>query len=90
MEFSVLTKYNENIFAGASFRGYRTESLDAVAFLAGFRLSEKLTLHYAYDLTISNLNAVSNGSHELLLNYNLGKPIGKGRPPKIIYNPRSL
>ncbi len=90
MEFSVLTSYNENIFAGASFRGYHSESLDAIAILTGFRLSEKISLFYAYDLTLSNLNSVSSGSHELLLNYNLGKPIGKGIPPKIIYNPRSL
>jgi type IX secretion system PorP/SprF family membrane protein len=90
MEFSLLTTFNENIFAGASFRGYHSESLDAVAFLTGFRLNEKLMLFYAYDLTLSNLNQVSSGSHELLLVYNLGKAIGKGIPPKIIYNTRSL
>jgi type IX secretion system PorP/SprF family membrane protein len=90
MDFSFVAKYNENIFAGASFRGYRSESIDAVALIAGFKLSDKITTAYAYDLTLSNLKTVSNGSHEIVLNYNLGKPIGKGRPPKIIYNPRTL
>jgi hypothetical protein len=83
-------RYNENIFTGASLRGYNNQTLDAVALVAGFKLSEKITLGYSYDITLSNLNTVSNGSHEILVNYNLGKPIGKGRPPAIIYNPRSL
>ncbi|MCB0522138.1 MAG: type IX secretion system membrane protein PorP/SprF [Lewinellaceae bacterium] len=90
IDFSLITRYNENIFIGASFRGYQSESLDAVALIGGFKLNEKFTLGYSYDLTLSNLKAVSNGSHEIVINYNMGKQIGKGRPPKIIYNPRSL
>jgi hypothetical protein len=90
IDFSLTTRYNENIFVGTSFRGYHSESLDAVALIGGFKLNEKITIGYSYDLTLSNLSTVSNGSHEILINYNLGKPIGKGKPPKIIYNPRSL
>jgi type IX secretion system PorP/SprF family membrane protein len=90
LDFSLLGKYNENIFAGASFRGYNSNSIDAVVLFGGFKLSEKISLLYAYDMTLSELNTVSTGSHEILLNYNLGKIIGKGKPPKIIYNPRSL
>jgi type IX secretion system PorP/SprF family membrane protein len=89
-DFSVIMRYNNNIFGGASFRGYNTNSADAVAILAGFKLSEKLTLAYGYDITLSDLNLVSNGSHEISLNFNLNKRIGAGRPPAIIYNPRSL
>lgn len=90
MDFSVIIKYNDNIFGGASFRGYNSNSIDAVVLMAGFKLSEKITMAYAYDLTLSKLNTVSSGSHEIMLNYNLGKPIGKGKPPVIIYNPRFL
>lgn len=90
IDFSVLMTYNENIFGGASFRGYNADSRDGVALIAGFKLSEKMSFGYSYDLTLSGLNTVSNGTHELMLNYNLGKPIGKGKPPVIIYNPRSL
>ncbi|MBI5916843.1 MAG: type IX secretion system membrane protein PorP/SprF [Bacteroidetes bacterium] len=90
IDFSVLARYNENIFVGASFRGYHANSIDAVALMGGFKLSEKISIGYAYDLGLSNLRSVNSGSHEVLLNYNLGKPIGKGRPPVIIYNPRSL
>lgn len=90
VDFSMLIQYEENLFAGASLRGYNPNSIDAAALLLGYKLSEKLTLAYAYDFTLSALQNVSNGSHEILVNYNLNQPIGKGRPPKIIYNPRSL
>lgn len=83
-------EYNDNIFGGASLRGYNSNSIDAAAILFGLKLSEKFTLAYAYDLTLSDLNVVSNGSHEIMINYNLNKPIGAGRPPNVIYNPRSL
>lgn len=90
VDFSTLVKYNDNIFGGASFRGYNANSIDAVVFIAGLKVSEKLTLAYAYDMTLSSLNLVSTGSHEIMLNYNLNKIIGRGIPPKIIYNPRFL
>ena len=90
LDFSLIARYNENIFLGATFRGYHSESVDAVALMAGMKLSEKITFGYSYDLGLSNLNSVHNGSHEIMLNYNLGKEIGKGIPPNIIYNPRSL
>lgn len=90
IDFSAIVKYNDNIFGGASLRGYSSNSLDAVAIILGFNLSQNITLAYAYDLTLSDLNTVSNGSHEIMVNYNLNKRIGAGRPPRIIYNPRSL
>jgi len=89
-DFSLTAKFNDNIFGGVSLRGYNSESIDAAAILAGFRLSEKTTFMYAYDMTLSGLRNVSNGSHEVGLRYNLNKPIGAGRLPRIIYNPRSL
>lgn len=89
-ELSVLLRHNDNIFGGASFRGYNTNTVDAVVLIAGFKLSEKITLAYSYDLTLSALQSVNNGSHEIMLNYNLNKTIGAGIPPAIIYNPRFL
>lgn len=89
-DLAALFQYNGNITAGASFRGYDSNSIDAVAFIVGFKLSEKVSAAYAYDLTLSALAQVSNGSHEIMLSYNLNRPLGVGRLPKIIYNPRSL
>lgn len=90
IDFSAIVQYNDNIFGGASFRGYSSNSTDALGLIAGFNINEQLTLAYAYDLTLSPLQEVSNGSHEVIIRYDLGKPIGKGKLPPIIYNPRLL
>jgi type IX secretion system PorP/SprF family membrane protein len=89
-EASLLIKYNENIFLGASYRGYNKVTQDAVIVIAGLKVNPNTILAYAYDVTLSPLQNVSTGSHELLLSYNLNKVIGKGLLPKIIYNPRFL
>lgn len=82
--------YNDNIFAGASLRGYGSSTSDAVVILAGIKLSENLMLAYGYDAGLSGLVNAHSGSHEIMINYNLNKRIFGGRLPKIIYNPRSL
>lgn len=89
-EISTVLQWNENIFAGASFRGFGSSDRDAVVVLAGFRLNEKTTLGYSFDIPLSPLSAVNRGSHELMLRYNLNKPVGAGKLPPIIYNPRFL
>ncbi|MEL6357573.1 MAG: type IX secretion system membrane protein PorP/SprF, partial [Bacteroidota bacterium] len=88
-EVSAVARNNGNIFFGTSFRGYNEMSIDAVVVLAGLNVSPKLTLAYAYDITLSDLRTVQEGSHEIVLKYNLGKPIGAGSPPPIIFNPRT-
>jgi len=89
-DFSLMFRYKDNISAGASLRGYDAESLDAASFITSFQLSEKLRLAYAYDLSLSPLRQVNNGSHELLLMYALPKIFGRLRLPPVIYNPRNL
>jgi len=88
-DVSVLLKYENRFFGGVTYRGYDRYTSDALVFIGGIRLNEKMNLAYAYDLTLSQLRNYSAGSHEILINYNLGKPIGKGKLPGIIYNPRS-
>ena len=89
-DLGLLIRYNDNIFGGASFRGYNSNSIDALGLIAGAKLNEKLSVAYAYDLILSPLREVSNGSHELRVHYRIQQGIGKGRKPKIIYNPRLL
>jgi len=89
-ELSALVRYNGNIFGGASIRGYNQNTLDAVVLIVGMKINDKTTIGYSYDLTLSDLNSVSTGSHEISINYNLNKTIGGGVPPPIIYNPRFL
>ncbi|MBO0592845.1 type IX secretion system membrane protein PorP/SprF [Cellulophaga sp. E16_2] len=44
---------------------------DAVSALAGFNLSEKFFIGYAYDYTLTDLNNYNDGSHEIILKYNI-------------------
>jgi type IX secretion system PorP/SprF family membrane protein len=90
LDLSAMLQYRENIFAGASFRGYSSNSIDALALFAGAKVNEKLSAAIAFDLGLSSLRQTHDGSLELNLNYSLGKTFGQGRPPNIIYNPRSL
>lgn len=89
-DISALVRYDDNISLGGSFRGYNTNSIDAIAVLGGLRINEKLRLYYSYDVPLSELNTVHTGSHEVLLNYNLNQNFGKGVPPPVIYSPRNL
>lgn len=84
-----IARYNENLFAGAAYRGYNNQTTDAIVLMAGMNLSDKLSLAYAFDLTLSDLQTVQNGSHEITLKYNLRQRIGAGVPPPIIFNPRT-
>ncbi len=79
-----------NIFGGVSIRGFNENSLDAVSLVGGIRLSKFYIISYGFDIGLSELRKVSEGSHEILLKYNLNKLLGIGLPPKIIYNPRDL
>ncbi len=89
LDISALLQHENTIFFGASFRGYNESSRDAVILLGGLNVSPQISLAYAYDLTLSGLRNVQSGSHEIVLKYNLGKPIGEGLPPPIIYFPRT-
>lgn len=89
-DISVLGYYNGSIFGGMLLRGYDSKSLDAVAIVAGTSLNEHITVSYSYDIGVSTLKRVNEGTHEILLNYSLNRLLGAGVAPKIIYNPRNL
>jgi len=44
---------------------------DAVSALLGFQATEALYIGYAYDLTTSNYNVANNGTHEVMLRYEI-------------------
>ena len=87
-DFSAIFRYDNNFFLGTTFRGYSKTTQDAVVVLGGFKLNPKMTVAYAYDITLSALKTVNNGSHEVVLQYNIGRAFGTGKMPPIIYNPR--
>lgn len=88
VDFSILSTLNDNIFGGASFRGYNDKTIDALIIFGGMNINPKIRLAYAYDLPLSGLNSYHTGSHEVMINYNLRKEIGGMIPAKTIYNPR--
>ncbi|MCF6335516.1 MAG: type IX secretion system membrane protein PorP/SprF [Spirochaetales bacterium] len=58
--------YDEIIDIGVSYR-----QGDAVIGILGLQLNKYLKFSYAYDYIISKLNAYTNGSHELMLQYRI-------------------
>ena len=59
--------------------GYQNN--DALAIIVGIQ-TDKMKIGYSYDQTISNLNTVSRGAHEITLSYQLCNP--KKRKPKLV------
>ena len=89
-DVGLLMKTAENFFGGISLRGYTSRSIDALIFTIGTNIGSHYRVSYAYDLGLSDWRNYHDGSHEILLSYNLNRAIGVGLPPKIINNPRHL
>jgi type IX secretion system PorP/SprF family membrane protein len=81
-------KYRNNLSGGLSLRGYSSNSIDAIVLFGGVKISQNFFLGYAYDITLSTLRLNSRGSHEILLRYDLDRPLGEGIREKIIHSPR--
>jgi type IX secretion system PorP/SprF family membrane protein len=54
--------FKDKIWLGGSYR-----KDDSFAAMAGFNIGKMVNLTYSYDFTTSQLNQVSNGSHEIVL-----------------------
>ena len=54
--------FRDHFWIGGAYR-----QNDAVAGMIGFNLGSFLSLGYSYDYTTSNLNTVSNGTHEIVI-----------------------
>lgn len=89
-DIGLFVKTRDNFFGGLGFRGYNSKSFDALIFTIGTNIGTHYKVSYAYDLGLSDWRNFQDGSHEIMLSYNLNKAIGVGLPPKIIYNPRHL
>ncbi len=89
-DMSLQIKVDGNIFVGGGVRGFDANSLDGVSIFGGWQISKRMMLAYNYDISTSYLANVNDGSHEILLKYTLKEEIGKGKLPKMIYNPRFL
>ncbi len=90
VEINLLTELDQKFYLGAGYRGVSKNATDAVIIMGGIKLNDHFTIVYSYDLGLSELKNVQNGSHEFLVKYDLNKKIGGGYLPNIIYNPRFL
>ncbi len=89
-DIGLMAAINENLLAGLNIRGYSGKSLDALSIILGTNMGKKYKVIYSYDFGLSPLRTSHQGTHEIMVTYNLQKLIGIGLPPKIIYNPRDL
>lgn len=89
-EIATTLTYSGNIFGGLGVRGYSSRTFDSVLLIAGWKFNENYVLTYAFDVGVSSIRNVNQGTHEIQLNYNLNKRIGEGLSPKVIFNPRYM
>lgn len=68
IDLTATLRYKEQISLGAS---YRTN--DAIAVMVGYWLKKTFQFGYSYDITTTNLNRYSNGTHEVMLGITFGK-----------------
>jgi type IX secretion system PorP/SprF family membrane protein len=76
----------DNILTGISFRGYTTNTIDALSLIFGFRY-KGAQLVYSYDANLSYLTNFNSGTHEISFSYYYGfkKKESKGY---LYHNPR--
>jgi type IX secretion system PorP/SprF family membrane protein len=89
-ELSAVVHFDKDYYAGILLRGYNFNSFDASGIIFGYRINDKYTVYYSYDVGISQIRKVNEGSHDIILKMNLESLIGAGLPPPKIYNPRFL
>ena len=90
---SILVKYVKNTPMQADFNlncviknvvwiggSYRTN--DAAVAIAEVQVNKKMRVGYSYDITLSELNNYSNGSHEIMIGYDFGYDIMKMKTPR--------
>jgi type IX secretion system PorP/SprF family membrane protein len=87
-ELGLAVTWSDRFYSSLQLRGYDQRSFDAVSVGFGAFINQQLQLTYSYDLSLSPLRQVSNGTHELMIRYLVDVGIGKKIPEKIIYNPR--
>ncbi len=66
LDLTALTGFQEKFWVGGMLRPG-----DSWGVLEQFNATENILIGYSYDLNFSGLNAFNNGTHEIMLSYNL-------------------
>lgn len=81
--------YNDMIRGGLGYRQWGTS--DAISLLFGYRNTPlRLELGYSYDITLSKLQSVSNGTHEIMVRYCIPINVSNEKTKIIPLTPRFL
>lgn len=88
LDFNVVGELRQRFYLGLGYRGFNSLSSDALLFIFGIKSNNRLDVYYGYDYTLSSLNDHVSGTHELVVSYLLGKPVGIKLPQPVIYNTR--
>lgn len=86
MDLNFSSTWKDKYTAGLTYRtgGTRGDLGESIDLIVGMQMSEQLMLGFAYDMTLSKIRAIDNGSLEVILSYNfIPKKI-----KSIIVNPR--
>lgn len=78
VDVNVKLQYQDLLWVGASYRNQ-----DGFAGMLGVNLNNSINIGYSYDVTTSNLNSVSHGSHEFLVGFLIGNKYGDWCPKNL-------
>lgn len=87
IDLNVTALYAGSLRGGVAFRQWGT--FDAVSLLIGY-VKNPLEIGYSYDITTSNVQRVSNGTHEIMVKYCIPLKTYEPKPPIIRLTPRFL
>ncbi len=79
-----------NIFGGIQVRGFSRNSIESASLMSGVKFNNRYTISYSFDVLLSTLRNVSDGTHEIMLKYSFQREINTGLPPNTMYSPRNL
>lgn len=69
-DLTATVRYKDMVWLGAT---YRTE--DALSFMVGYWMKKTFQFGYSYDLTTTNLQRYTSGTHEVMLGITFGKEL---------------
>lgn len=77
LDFNLSVLYKDTYWFGVSYR-----SNDALALIVEYQTNLNFRLGYSYDITLTELNNHSHGSHEIMLGIDFGKDLAKVKTPR--------
>jgi type IX secretion system PorP/SprF family membrane protein len=88
-DISLSTTFLKKYSLGLGSRGYNKKSFESLFFITKIIFPKDIGLMYSYDWSLNSLQTVSNGSHEISIQYIIPKKYLTNRT-KIINHPRYL